>query len=157
MNKLSSKQIIAGLVGLLGILLILIFGKGFYSAPQPTPTSELKTEVGIVKDLGKIKILSTNPSNLNGKTLLPTDSIEITFDTPTEAFDPSYHVVVEPKADLNVKISSDLKTITIKPAKSWAVGTTYHLLIKDNLKFVGELVLGENVKFDFNTLAIKGI
>lgn len=163
--KIGPKKIVAVLVTLLGILLLLISGKGFYKGGEPTPTSELKVENQAVRDLGKVKLLSTTPANLNGKTLLPTDSIEITFDTPTEAFDPSYHVVVEPKAELNVKISNDLKTITIKPVKSWAVGTTYHLLIKENLKFKGdpsassgqEVTLGEVVKFDFNTLAIKGI
>lgn len=157
-DKIGPKKIVIGLITLLGILVLLISGKGFYTSPQETPTSNLKTETQIVRDLGKVKILSTNPGNLNGRTLLPTDSIEIEFDLPMEAFDPGYHVVVEPKVEMVVKASDDLKRIIIKPAKSWAVGTTYSLLVKNNLKFKGENVqLGQDVVFNFNTLTIKGI
>lgn len=166
-DKIGPKKIVAILVTLLGILLLLISGKGFYKSNEPTLTSD-KVENQVIRDLGKVKLLSTTPTNLNGKTLLPTDPIEITFDTPMVAFDPSYHVVIEPKVEVSVKASDDQKKITIKPVKSWAVGTTYHLLIKDNLKFKGDprppaggsgqdVTLGENVRFDFNTLAIKGI
>lgn len=156
MMSFGPKKIVAILLTLLGILMLLIAGKGFYKAPEAAPVVE-KVENQVVKDLGQVKILSTTPANLNGRTLLPTDSIEIVFDNSTVAFDPNYHVVIEPKVEVETKISDDLTTITIKPKKSWAVGTTYNLMLKSNLKFSGDKTLGQDVNFSFNTLAIKGI
>lgn len=155
-EKIGPKKIVVGLIAILGLLMLLITGKGFYSPKQETPLSNVE-QPSVVKDLGNIKILSTKPTNLNGITLLPTDSIEIVFNNPMVAFDPNYHVVIDPKTEVETKASDDRKTITIKPKKSWAVGTSYSLMIKNNLKFEGDNTLGQDVNFNFHTLAIKGI
>lgn len=155
-EKIGIKKIVIGLAALLGLLLMLIAGKGFYT-PEAAPIATTNQEPAVVKDLGEVKILTTEPSDLNGQTVLPTAKIVVNFDTPMVAFDPNYHVVISPKADVEIKSSSDQKSIIISPKQSWAVGTGYNLMLKNNLKFQGNKSLGQDVSFDFHTLAIKGI
>lgn len=155
MSKFSLKQIIIGVVAVVGALLILIFGRGLYSS---TPTSQIQTEVKSAKieDSKEIKVVSTNPENLDGSVILPNQTIEITFNQPMENRG-EFKNKIEPVAEYEIKLSDDRKTAKIILAKPFNLGTGYTLFIKPDTKFDGKRTLDKEIIYHFNTISYKGI
>lgn len=152
MPNFSLKQIIIGVVTLIGALLIIIFGHGFYFSP---PSSEpAKTEIPF--NTKEIKVVSTNPENLDGSVILPTQIIEITFNQPMENRG-EFKNRIEPEAEYEIKLSDDRKTAKIILNKPYRLGTGYTLFIKSDTKFDGKRTLEKELIYHFNTISYKGV
>ena len=164
MPKLSLKQIIIGLVALVGIILILIFGRGLSSSsPSSSVTSSAsQTEVKSVQaekataDSSEIKVVSTVPENLDGSVILPTQIIEITFNQPMENRG-EFKNKIDPPAEYEIKLSDDRKTAKIILTKPFKLGTGYTLFIKPDTKFDGKKILDKELIYHFNTISYKGV
>jgi len=77
MNSLSLKQKIIISILALGAALIVIFQRGFYPFnPAPPVGDETQSE--------NIRVVSTTPSPLDEATILPTQTLEFTFNYPVE-------------------------------------------------------------------------
>ncbi|MDO8570845.1 MAG: Ig-like domain-containing protein [Candidatus Daviesbacteria bacterium] len=159
MPKLNLKQIIIAIVTIIGALLILIFGRGLYSSP---PASQKNTAVKSAQTETKdennkeIKVVSTNPEDLDGSTILPNQTIEITFNQPMENRG-EFKNKIEPPADYEIKLSDDRKTAKIILAKPFKLGTGYTLFIKSDTKFDGKKTLDKEIIYHFNTISYKGV
>ncbi len=159
MSKFSLKQIIIGIAAVIGALLILIFGHGLYSS---SPTSQIQTEVKTAqmetksKDNGEIKVVSTNPENLDGSTILPNQTIEITFNQSIENRG-EFKNKIDPPAEYEIKLSDDRKTAKIILAKPFNLGAGYTLFIKSDTKFDGKRTLDKEIIYHFNTISYQGV
>lgn len=158
MFNLDFKKKIMIAVALLGALLILIFQRGLYSQdsqsskPQQTQDKEIQDE----ETDEEIKIISTNPSPLDNTIILPTQTVEITFNYPLQNIG-EFKNKIDPKADYKVKLSDDRKTVKISPAKNWGLGTTYTLFILPDTKFDDKGNLNKDFIYHFRTIEYKGI
>lgn len=153
MPKLNLKQIIIAIVAIVGALLILIFGHGLYSSP---PSSQNNTVEKTTENSKEIKVISTNPDNLDGSTILPNQTISITFNQPIENRG-EFKNKIDPKADYEIKLSDDRKTAQIILIKPFNLGTGYTLFIKSDTKFDGKRTLDKELIYHFNTIAYKGV
>ncbi|MDO8638298.1 MAG: Ig-like domain-containing protein [Candidatus Daviesbacteria bacterium] len=158
MPKLNLKQTIIGIVVLVGALLILIFGKGLSSSSsQSQPKAEsTKVEAQNSQDSKEIKVISTNPENLDGVVILPTQIIEITFNQPMENRG-EFKNKIDPLVEYEIKLSDDRKTAKIIFTKPLNLGTGYTLFIKSDTKFDGKRTLDKEIIYHFNTISYKGV
>ncbi|MDO8498596.1 MAG: Ig-like domain-containing protein [bacterium] len=158
MSNLTLKQKIMILVGIVGAILILIFQRGLYSKSDPVPQKlEQKQQTQEeTKTQGEPQIVSTNPSPLNDATIMPSQSLEITFNQPA-VNEPELKITIEPKADLKLELSNDKKTVTITPLKPLLFGQGYTLFISSEAKFAGGKTLGHEAVFHLKTISYKGV
>lgn len=159
----SLKEKIIAAVVVLGVALIAFFTIGFYtpqSSDIPAGSSgEIRSSSSVISDESGGKVIGVSPDNLMDGTILPTQVIKIQMKDPVEGFDPTYHVTIEPKADVVITLSGDGKTIEITPNPTFAVGTSYSLNFRNNIKFKGEgdQRLGKDIRVEFNTLNYRGV
>lgn len=107
----------------------------------------------------KIQIISTKPQPLEGTTILPTQTIEITFNKPLENI-PEFKNKIEPEVNYKIELSFDKKIVKIIPEKSWALGTEYTLFILPDTKFKEgdkKEVLDRETIFHFKTIKYRGV
>lgn len=114
------------------------------SSPTPTPTSD------------QPRVVSTNPSPLDGTIIAADQKIEITFSHPLENA-PELKLRIEPKLDYKVELSSDRKTAKITPTSSYDLGVSYTLFILPDSKFDGGGRLDGEKIFHFQTIRYRGI
>lgn len=150
-NQFLSKKIIA-LLAVVGVILILIFQKGF-NAPA-LPTTEKQTAEQTQSD--EVKMLSTDPVGLESSTVLPTQVFSITFSHPIENTGEFKHRF-EPEVPHTLKLSEDKKTITIAGDPSFQVGVGYTLHISNDTKFDGGKRLRDTQYIHFRTISYRGI
>lgn len=157
MTNLSFKQKLMIVVAALGALLVLIFQGGLYK-PNPVPvvpgeasskTQEAQNE--------PIKIVSTAPSPLDEATILPVQTIELTFNYPLENKGEFKHKFEPEFKGYELKLSDDRKTVTITPTKAFKLGTTYTFSILPDSKFDGKKVLKESFTYHFRTIEYRGV
>lgn len=166
MINLSFKQKIIAAVVTIGLILIAIFQRGFGKAtplfptnsPPKTETSSENTQVS-----EEPKLLSTNPSPLNNAVILPTQTIELTFNTPLENRG-ELKFEIKPQAEVEVSLSNDKKTAKITPTKPYTLGQTYTINIKNETKFdnppagrAGKKRLPDGLNFTFKTIDYRGV
>ncbi len=135
----------------LGLLLIAIFQSGFYlptAAPLPEDASLTASQ--------DVKALSTKPENLENSVILPTQQIDVSFNTPIENTGEFKHKI-EPNVNHTLKLSADRKTISILPEPSFQVGFSYTLFIQADTKFDGGKRLNDAIQYHFRTIEYKGI
>lgn len=149
MDKLTLKQKIMAAVLAIGIALIALFRIGLggsnttQNAPQPpAPTTP--------------QAISTNPAPLDNAILLPTQSIEITFNMPIENTGEFKHEF-DSKLDYKLELSSDRKTIKIIPLQPYKLGQGYTLKIKPETKFDGQKRLEQEIFYHFSTISYNGV
>ena len=150
MSNLSLKQKIIGLVVALGLILIAIAQMGFYKPSSGTPLPpESKSE--------EIQVVSTSPSPLDEATILPTQTLEFTFNYALEnttefkhSFDPKF-------TDYDLKLTNENKTIQIIPKKPFTLGMTYTFAILPDTKFEGKRVLKDSKTYHFKTIEYRGV
>ncbi len=150
---MSSKNKIIGLIVSLALILIAVFSLGLYSknnAPSLPPEIKTKTE-----DPTGVKVVSTNPESLEGKTIAPTQTLEITFNKPLVRDDT--RIVLEPKASYTTDLSSDHKTLKIIPNKAFELGKDYTLTIKSGYGTDTGEKLDTDVIFRFKTITYTGV
>jgi len=112
--------------------------------PSPSPASE------------KPRVVSTNPSPLDGTIIAADQKIEITFSHPLENA-PELKLRIEPKLDYKVELSADRKTAKIVPDGSYDLGTSYTIFIMPDSKFDGGGRLEGEKVFHFQTIRYRGI
>lgn len=156
--KIGLKQIILIAIATISLILIALFKGGFYKttpAINNTSTPQVNTQTGEI-DLGDgMKIISTNPKALDNSVILPTQTIEITFNLPLENVG-EFKNRIEPKADYKVELSSDRKTAKIIPQTPFNLGTSYTLFILPDTKFDGKKRLQRDFIFHFSTINYNG-
>lgn len=128
------------------IIIIITVILGFFLKQNPTkPNSPVSRE--------ELKIISTNPDPLEGATILPTQSIEITFNKPVNTsefkhrFDPEIDHQVETK-------NNTFRIIFNKPLK---LGSGYTLFILPNTHTEDGLTLGQEIIYHFKTISYRGV
>lgn len=118
------------------------------SAPAPSPTPQQSGQ--------KPRVVATNPANLDYAVILPTQTVEITFNLPIEN-EGEFKNSLDPKTNYKIKLSDDRKTAKIIPVTPFALGTTFTLFIKPDTKFDGHKTLGYDIYYRFQTIAYKGV
>ena len=137
-------------------VLILIFKRGLYSQPQSnTPPPPSQAQNSEEKD-AEPKVISTAPSPLDEATILPNQTLEITFNQPLENVG-EFKNRLEPKADYKVVLSDDRKTARIIPTQTFPLGTGFTLFILPDTKFDGKKTLGRDIQYHFKTINYQGV
>lgn len=143
------KRIIFGLA----VIVVLIIGVIDFSpktkrpaiVPQATEQPESETQV-----------VSTVPVNLNHSTILPTQSIEITFNKPL--LDSTHlRYGLSPQTPHHIEISSDGKTLRVIPSPQFNLGQDYSLTINSDTKMQDGTNLGKDFSFYFTTIIYSGV
>jgi hypothetical protein len=146
-----SRRVIITILITIGLILITVFNRGFYATQESVGPSQ-NTDA----NSKNVMVLSTNPDNLDNATILPTQSLEITFNKPVENEGELKHRL-EPQTDHHIEVSGDRKTVKVVPNKGWALGTTYTLFIQSDSKFREEGKLDHEIIYHFKTIDYKGI
>jgi hypothetical protein len=142
-------KLIIGIIAI-GLLLIALFYRGLYSpAASEIPITQSESTP-------KVVVVSTDPSPLEDKIILPTQKIVITLNHPL-VNEPEFRHRFEPEVEHVVKLSDDKKTVTITPKTSWNLGTTYTLLIQPLAKFEDGATLEGDIIYHFKTIEYKGV
>lgn len=155
MNTLTLKQKIMVMVAIVGAALIFIFKEGLYSKPV-TQNTDSKIEERNQSQDTEPRVVSTNPENLDGLTILADQTIEITFNLPLENKG-EFKYRIDPEAEVEIKLSDDRKTAKIIPLKSFSLGTSFTLTIKPDTKFDGKKQLNRDIIYHFKTVSYKGV
>ncbi|MBI2022343.1 Ig-like domain-containing protein [Candidatus Daviesbacteria bacterium] len=154
MINLSLKQKIIVAVLALGVILIVIF-QGGLSNKTNLEKSPIKNDQTQITNENP-RLISTNPDPLNNAVILPTQTIELTFNQPIENRGELKFDIV-PKIEVNVELSSDKKTARIIPIKPYGLGQRYEIFIKTDTKFDGGKKLESQLQFGFNTIVYRGV
>lgn len=115
-----------------------------------------KSEQAPIASSAQINITSTNPSPLEGATVLQNGKIEITFNKPLENV-PEFKTRIDPEINYKVELTADKKTVIIYPQPSWQLGTEYSLFILPDTKFEGKKTLNKEAIYHFQTIKYKGV
>lgn len=154
MFNLTAKQKIIALILALGAALIFIFQQGLYGKPS-SPTGPKTEKVQSEEP----QVVSTSPNPLQNGVILPTQTVEITFNQPVENLgELKYKIDPQPEG-FTIELSSDRKTVKIIPTKPFRLGTFYSFFIEageSGTKFDGNKRLKENINFSFKTIDFKG-
>ena len=148
------KKLVIAVIAIIGAILIIISQRGLYSQPvsqipQTTPTPQTTLDENP-------KVVSTNPDPLDGITLLPNQTIEITFNKPLENVG-EFKYQLDPAVNINVKLTNDRKTATITPVTTYKLGAGFTIFIKTDSKFDGGKRLDHELIYHLNTIGYKGV
>lgn len=108
----------------------------------------------------QLKVISTNPDPLEGATILPTQTIEITFNKPVNTsefkhrFDPELEHRVEVVNSSSSYQSHTFRMIFDKPLK---LGSGYTLFILPNTHTEDGLKLDQEIIYHFKTISYRGV
>ncbi len=148
---MNTKTKIIAIILTIGALLIAVFKFGLGDVPTPGSSD--------ISQSDSPTVVATSPIDMKAKktvVVLPTQTIEITFNQPLENI-PETKIVIEPKADYKVELSGDRKTLKIIPLTPYALGQGYSLFVKGETKFDGKKTLGSDVDFHFATISYNGV
>lgn len=155
MTNLSFKQkLITGIV-VIGLILIAVFQKGSDNKKSEVgnQSSDKKQETQVSDEP---RLVSTNPSPLNNATILPTQTVEFTFNQPLENRG-ELKFEIKPTAQVDIQLSNDKKTAKIIPTKPYLLGQTYTINIKTDTKFDNKKRLPDGLNFTFKTIDYRGV
>lgn len=154
-NSSINKKIILAIIAI-GAALIAIFARGLYSNPQAQEIETPNTsQVNVISESDPPQVVSTSPGSLDYNTILPSQTVEITFNRPLENVG-EFKSRLEPKVEYRVELSSDRKTAKIIPSSTFNLGETYTLIIQPDTKFDGRIELKRDYIFHFKTIGYKG-
>lgn len=117
--------------------------------PQPEPTAKQSND-------NQPKVVSIKPDPQAAPVLLPTQTIEITFNIPVENPGEFKHKF-DPQFDYEVKISDDRKTIIIRPKATYPLGQGITFIISPETKFDNKEKLEGEVIYHFQTIQYRGV
>ncbi len=141
-----TKKTVVGIVIVIILIAIiaLIFNRqGSSSQPQEQSTTDISPDV-----------VSTKPSPLDDSTILPTQGVEITFNTSLEsATEVKYRL--EPNVEVNLELSEDKKTLKITPKETFELGASYTLFILPDTKLEDKKTFGKEKVYHFKTIDFK--
>lgn len=159
MINLSFKQKLIVAIIVIGLILVAIFQQGFdqiFPSSPPRSSSPAQPPSPPQSPSEEPKLLSTNPSPLNNATILPTQTIEFTFNQPIENRG-ELKYEIEPKTEVEVMLSADKKTAKITSKKPLILGQTYVIKIKTDTKFDSKKRLPDGLNFTFKTINYRGV
>lgn len=153
MNILRSKLLIILVLIILGLTFNFLWGnkmKNSVVQPQKTATQTQQS----------LKIISTEPDQLDGVTILPTDSIEITFNKPISVsefkhhFDPEVEHSVEAIGQTSSKGAYQFKITFKKPLE---LGAGYTLFIESATHTQEGDTLDHEYNYHIKTIGYRGV
>lgn len=158
MNKIkTTKGLITAIVIIIGVILIAIFKFGLGGTPIPVTDNQTSQEQ---INNGEPALISSDPPELFQKKPLifkPDQVIKLTFNTPLQN-GPETKLVIDPPAEVEVKLSDDFKTAIITPKKPYVLGQGYTIFIKADTKLQEPgKTLGKDYDMHFNVINYKGI
>ena len=133
------------------IIIIIIGGLSLKQNLNKPPQSPPKEE---------LKIIATKPDPLEEATILPTSSIEITFNKPIvtsefkHRFDPELEHKVEVINGINNSYGQTFRIIFKKPLQ---LGSGYTLFILPNTHTEDGLNLNKEIIYHFKTISYRGV
>lgn len=136
-------------------LIVVLVAKNYLSTPESTNNTQ-------TTQAEELKIISTNPTPLEGATILPTQYIEITFNKPIvksefkHKFDQDveYELQAVDMIGPNKDISKTFKFIFKKPLE---LSQGYTLTILSNTHTDDGLNLKQDHSFTFTTVKYRGV
>ena len=134
----------------IGALLVAIFSSGLYSNALPSAVAPVENT-----DTNEIRVVSTVPADLHDSTILPNQTIELTFSEQLVNV-PETRWSISPSADIKAELSADRKTLKLIPNKPYDLGNGYTLLIKGDTKIEGKGNLDRELIYSFKTIQFKG-
>lgn len=139
---------------ILFILLGMIILVGFFVWKTKSQINPVTTQQEF------LKIVSTNPNPLDEATILPTQSIEITFSKPI--FKSEFKHGLDPEIDHEIEVVSGEskeygKTMRIVFKKPLEFGSGYTLFILQNTHSEEKLTLEREYQYHFRTVKYNGI
>lgn len=136
-------------LAVIGSLLILIFKYGL--------GIKTETNTGTVDPEAEgIKIIMTSPDKLEDATILPNQTISITFNKSLES-SAEVKISMEPPIEYKIELSEDQKTFKLTPKNVYLLGNGYTLKILGGTKFDGKKELGRDEIFHFRTINYRGV
>lgn len=149
----SRSKLIAFIIGL-GLILIAIFQFGLGGTPVPVVNNETQTNPS------DPSVISSDPKELYIKEPLvvsPNQVLTLNFNTPL-LNGPEMKITLEPKHEVDVKLSEDYKSVIITPKSPYKLGQGYTLFISRDAKLREEgKTLGKEYDFHFNVINYSGI
>ncbi len=151
------KKVLIAIAAALGLLLILLARIGLSASSNVPKISSSQSQVTTQPGQNdRVEVLSTSPTPLNGSTVFPTQTIQITFSQPAQNI-PELKVRIEPSVELNLQLSLDRKTLKISPKTTFGLQQGYNLIIPADAKFDGSKTLGKDMQFHFKTIDYSGV
>lgn len=143
------------------ILSLVILGvAGFFiyqSQAKNPPTSKLVTST---PNQNQLKLLSTDPDPLEAATLLPTQTITLTFNQVIPKSELKYHFDPDVEHQLEVASgpsSSGGTTFKITFKKPLELGSGYTLFIESSTHTKSKVTLDREYVYHFRTINYRGI
>lgn len=146
----SKKTVISTIT--IGLILIAIFGQRFYKSQPIKKIEQIKSEAQNQEP----RVVSTNPELKENPVLLPTQTIEITFNMPLENAG-EFKSRIDDFKDYKVELSNDKKTAKIIPTKPFELGKSFTIFIDQDTKFDGKKRLNQGIHFNFRTIDYHGV
>ncbi len=137
------------------LILVLIVGV-FLTRKTDKITTPTPIQIAPAIQTQTPQVVSTNPSSLDGSTITPSQSVNITFNIPLQNKD-EVKSSVNPLTPYAVSLSGDRKTVTITPVKPYGFSQQYTLKIGKETKFEGEKKLDNDLFFSFRTIDYRGV
>ena len=151
---MSFKTKIITLIITVGLILIAIFKFGLNGTPVPVVNNETQTNPS------DPSVISSDPKELYIKEPLvisPNQVLTLNFNTPL-LNGPETKITLEPKHDIEVKLSDDYKSAVITPKTPYKLGQGYTIFISREAKLREEgKTLGKEYDFHFNVINYSGI
>ncbi len=145
------------------IIVVVVLGVGFFTyknmfsnSPDQTPTASSSSQTQKTVQTDTPQLVSTKPDPLDETVILPTQTVEITFNVPIENIG-ELKYKLEPVVKYKAKLSDDRKTVIISPVSAFPVGTTFTLNVSPLTKFDGKKFLKEGIIIHFKTIGYKGV
>jgi hypothetical protein len=137
------------------VIILILIGIGIFLFIKPKLQSK---QSNVTTQSEKLTVVSTTPNPLNGATVLPTQTIFITFNKPVaisefkHRFDPEVEHTIETQAN-------DWKGTTMKITfkKPLQLGSGYTLFIESNTHTEAKEDLDHQYVYHFTTISYKGV
>ena len=141
-------------------MIAIVLGVGLFVynniSSSSTPPSQSPVESKKVIQTDTPQLVSTKPDPLDEAVILPSQTVEITFNLPIENIG-ELKYELSPKVKYKVALSEDRKAVIITPDSTWPVGTTFTLNVSPLTKFDGKKFLKDGIIIHFKTIEYKGV
>lgn len=157
MLRQDNKRPIILMATIIGLISIAIFYRGLYTRPERL--HDTNSQAQSTTQSNQPVVVVTTPDPLEEAVILPTQTIEITFNYPLENV-PEFKNKMDPKFGYKVELSFDKKTVKIIPLKPYSPGVEYTFFILPDTKFespTGKKLLKNEIIYHFKTVTYKGV
>jgi len=154
-SEMTKKIVISAILLILGVVLFL--NKSHLSNLSQKPLEAIASSAP-QNQADSLRVISTKPSPLEGVTILPTQSIEITLNKQVGAeFKYHFDPVVESKVEELVNTNNQQATYKISFIKPLELGSGYTLYIDPGTHTQDKQNLDHEYIYHFSTISYKGV